>query len=154
MLYSSESTVCQRRSCTSQNAGVATPEPPVIDEDDYVMADYGIQPITQMPGGGMHSFQVTTEPDAMDTGDTNVADRGVYRFHYQSIDQGTQTADLTGDIEVESMDPVALGGYSDIYKGVWRHRVSVDKLSSYATSVVGAVQHRRHFSYSVNQLQL
>lgn len=142
---------------TSKNAIATTPERQSvcgstgngIDGDRSAACDGQTDKLlqfVQMPGG-MHSLQVTTEPEAMDTGDMNGADRGVYRIHYQSIDEETQAGDLTGQIIVQSKDPEALGGYSDIYRGVWTHRFSVDQQTSQARSVVGAVPNRRHWSY-------
>ena len=159
MPFSSQSAPSQRE-YTSNNAIAATPErqgstgnvlPAIDGNGSLIRAEHDGQTdnsfqFVQIPGG-MHRYQVTTEPEAMDAGDMSGADRGVYRIHYRSIDEGTQTADLTGEISIQSKDPEALGGYSDIYKGVWTHRVSVDQQTSQARSVVGAVQNRRHWSY-------
>jgi hypothetical protein len=38
----------------------------------------------------------------------------------QTIDSATQVIDLTAEIEISSLEVVSQGGFSDIYRGVWR----------------------------------
>ncbi len=107
----------------------STAEPHAIDQSVMVTDD---EPSRFMPmSGKTHSCQVA-EPEEMDV-DTKDAknmggDKGlVCHLQYPSIDEETQAADLTEEIDVRSMEPVDLGGYSDIYMGFWIPRVSVDK---------------------------
>ncbi|KAK2467270.1 hypothetical protein APHAL10511_000819 [Amanita phalloides] len=92
------------------------------------------RPIT-VPGA-MHQCRIVTEPEGMDKWGTREDKRPSYWLPIDSIDEETQAGDLTNQIKVPSMQPVALGGFSDIFKGDWRHRVSVDNELCDGTIVV------------------
>ena len=107
----------------------------VIDKDR--------SPIIEVPGA-MHGYQIVTEPDSMNERDMAGigSNKGrVYLLQYESIDEETQAGDLTYTIDVASNEPKVMGGFSDIYQGTWRHRVSIDNQTCEGTMVVGAIFH-------------
>ena len=98
-------------------------------------------PIIEVPGA-MHGYHIVTEPESMDERDMARIDSNkgrVYLLQYESIDEETQAGDLTYKIDVTSNEPKVLGGFSDIYQGIWRHRVSIDEQTCEGTMVVGAI---------------
>ncbi|KAF8622864.1 hypothetical protein AX15_006705 [Amanita polypyramis BW_CC] len=95
--------------------------------------------------GGKHEYQIVTEPQAMEKEEMPMGSRSdhhqSYRLQYETIDEMTQTGDLTNEINLCRTEPVALGGFSDIYRGKWRHRVSIDNRNEFheATTLVSHV---------------
>lgn len=120
------------------NVGCQNPFPAslsVIDSDE--------SPPIEVPGA-MHGYQIVTEPESMDERDMAGigSNKGhVYLLQYESIDEETQAGDLTDKIVVPSKEPTVMGGFSDIYQGTWRHRVSIDNQTREGTMTVSAILH-------------
>jgi hypothetical protein len=114
-------------------------DPVAIDNDRSLMPPEA-ENIIQVPGA-MHGCQIMTEPESMDERDIagmGSNKRPVYLMQYESIDQETQAGDLSKNITTSS-EPNALGGFSDIYRGTWTHRVSIDNQTSEARTTVGVI---------------
>jgi hypothetical protein len=120
------------------NVGCQSPFP-----DSLSVIDSDRSPPIEVPGA-MHGYQIVTEPECMDERDMAGigSNKGrVYLLQYESIDEETQAGDLTDKIDVPSKEPKVMGGFSDIYQGTWRHRVSIDNQTGEGTLMVGAISH-------------